>query len=106
VRMLPELARVVLLCCRVELRTQEAERGMNSEEAERLVWAAQEIFANGCAHLFPFAPDLCPVHHIRFLRLRLLSSPPCGGRGQAKGPARTPGAALQGGLLACGRIDS
>ena len=34
--------------CRVELRTQEAERGMNSEEAERLVWAAQEIFANGC----------------------------------------------------------
>ena len=39
---------------RVELRTQEAERGMNSEEAERLVWAAQEIFANGCELLlFP-----------------------------------------------------
>ena len=35
-------------CCRVELRTQEAERGMNSEEAERLVWAAQTIFATGC----------------------------------------------------------
>ena len=34
--------------CRVELRTQEAERGMNSEEAEKLVWAAQTIFATGC----------------------------------------------------------
>lgn len=33
---------------RVELRTQDAERGMNSEEAERLVWAAQTIFATGC----------------------------------------------------------
>ena len=32
----------------VELRTQEAERGMNSEEAERLVWSAQTIFATGC----------------------------------------------------------
>ncbi|BDA42788.1 Cytochrome P450 3A24 [Coccomyxa sp. Obi] len=29
----------------VELRTQEGEKGMNSEEAERLVWAAQTIFA-------------------------------------------------------------
>jgi hypothetical protein len=36
------------LLCRVELRTQEAERGANSEEAERLVWAAQTIFATGC----------------------------------------------------------
>ena len=35
-------------CCSVELRTQEAERGMNSEEAEKLVWAAQTIFATGC----------------------------------------------------------
>ena len=38
----------LLPCCRVELRTQEAERGMNSEEAEKLVWAAQTIFATGC----------------------------------------------------------
>ncbi|KAK9909472.1 hypothetical protein WJX75_002811 [Coccomyxa subellipsoidea] len=29
----------------VELRTQEGEKGLNSEEAERLVWAAQTIFA-------------------------------------------------------------
>ncbi|EIE24557.1 cytochrome P450 [Coccomyxa subellipsoidea C-169] len=29
----------------VELRTQEGEKGLNSEEAERLVWAAQSIFA-------------------------------------------------------------
>ena len=41
---------------RVELRTQEAERGMNSEEAERLVWAAQEIFANGCEPRLPHSP--------------------------------------------------
>ena len=34
--------------CRVELRTQDAERGLNSEEAEKLVWAAQTIFATGC----------------------------------------------------------
>lgn len=33
---------------RVELRTQDAERGLNSEEAEKLVWAAQTIFATGC----------------------------------------------------------
>lgn len=40
--------RNVGVICRVELRTQEAERGMNSEEAEKLVWAAQTIFATGC----------------------------------------------------------
>jgi hypothetical protein len=34
--------------CRVELRTQEGEKGLNSEEAERLVWAAQTIFATSC----------------------------------------------------------
>lgn len=39
-----------VLHCRVELRTQEGEKGMNSEEAERLVWAAQTIFATNCEH--------------------------------------------------------
>lgn len=39
---------LVLIGCRVELRTQEGEKGLNSEEAERLVWAAQTIFATSC----------------------------------------------------------
>lgn len=44
-------------CCRIELRTQEAERGMNSAEAEKLVWAAQTIFATGCElHLCSLFP--------------------------------------------------
>ncbi len=45
-------------CCRVELRTQEAERGMNSEEAEKLVWAAQTIFATGCKLRLPAVSQL------------------------------------------------
>ena len=48
----------VLPCCRVELRTQEAERGMNSEEAEKLVWAAQTIFATGCERAQNSNPQL------------------------------------------------
>ncbi len=41
-------SRIVAVGCRVELRTQEGEKGLNSEEAERLVWAAQSIFATSC----------------------------------------------------------
>ena len=46
----------------VELRTQEAERGMNSEEAERLVWSAQTIFSTGCAQ--PPATNT-PLHAVQ-----------------------------------------
>ncbi len=48
----------------VELRTQEAERGMNSEEAERLVWSAQTIFSTGCAQLS--CPPCTSLHAWRF----------------------------------------
>ena len=60
----------------VELRTQEAERGMNSEEAERLVWSAQTIFSTGCAR--GCLPACLPAHprvllrvSVRLLRVRL-----------------------------------
>ncbi len=53
-----EGSEALFACCRVELRTQEAERGMNSEEAEKLVWAAQTIFATGCKLRLPAVSQL------------------------------------------------
>ncbi|CAL5219444.1 g1276 [Coccomyxa viridis] len=47
----------------VELRTQEAERGMNSEEAEKLVWAAQTIFATGSekSSIYTYPAAVLPI---------------------------------------------
>lgn len=47
----------------VELRTQDAERGLNSEEAEKLVWAAQTIFATGSekASIYTYPGAVLPI---------------------------------------------
>lgn len=56
-----------IACCSVELRTQDAERGLNSEEAEKLVWAAQTIFATGCESPAQQCSGSSPVPFIRAL---------------------------------------